>query len=422
MPFKRISLCFFIVSCLALLLPTDGVAETWTDSTGQFTVEAEFKGVEGKSIVLVKENGVQITVPIAKLSAESKALAQSLYKKMQPNPVTPAAEDSPKSTIPKRTLPFEAPEPPTLSPMPAFPEGTTLKETVDFIVNQIQAGHLEVLWHALPTEMRSEMESPELRQSVNPFVQQQSQTIKSVETLVFKAIQVLVTKKEFVLGSSMMEQVPPETMPMVTQGYDPAIGIVYELSDLGFLATDLQDFTITALVDHYGPRIGGHLKNLMQLAPAEMVAVAFADMEVEMIDSDNGILKAPKPPGIDQGDFGLGADTDDLLMTRFMGRWIPKDLADAWPSMKEMMENDLEQALDAQQNSEDMQGAVMMAGMMTGLVGGVLDQLLAASSQAEFDQILTQSAGMLGGGALGGGGLGGPGLGGPGFGPGGPGF
>ena len=105
--------------------------------------------------------------------------------------------------------------------MPAFPEGTTLKETVDFIVNQIQAGHLEVLWHALPTEMRSEMESPELRQSVNPFVQQQSQTIKSVETLVFKAIQVLVTKKEFVLGSSMMEQVPPETMPMVTQGYDP---------------------------------------------------------------------------------------------------------------------------------------------------------------------------------------------------------
>ena len=143
-------------------------------------------------------------------------------------------------------------------------------------------------------------------------------------------------------------------------------------------------------------------------------------MEVEMIDSDNGIFVPPKPPGIDQGDFGLGADTDDLLMTRFMGRWIPKDLADAWPSMKEMMENDLEQALDAQQNSEDMQGAVMMAGMMTGLVGGVLDQL-AASSQAEFDQILTQSAAMLGG-ALGGGGLGGPGLGGPGFGPGGPGF
>ena len=85
MPLRRISLCFFVLSCLALLLPIDGVAETWTDSTGQFTVEAEFKGVEGKSIVLVKENGVQITVPIAKLSAESKALAQSLYKKMQPD-------------------------------------------------------------------------------------------------------------------------------------------------------------------------------------------------------------------------------------------------------------------------------------------------------------------------------------------------
>ena len=88
----------------------------------------------------------------------------------------------------------------------------------------------------------------------------------------------------------MMEQVPPETMPMVTQGYDPAIGIVYELSDLGFLATDLKDFDHSPGRSLWATYWWSPEKS--QLAPAEMVAVAFADMEVEMIDSDNGILKA----------------------------------------------------------------------------------------------------------------------------------
>ena len=89
-----------------------------------------------------------------------------------------------------------------------------------------------------------------------------------------------------------------------------------------------------------------------------------------------------------------------------------------------MMQNELQEALEAQQNSEDMQGAVMMVGMMSAMVGGVLDQLLAADSQEAFDQVLMQSAAMLAP-NLGGGGAPAPGglpPGGPGFGFGGGGF
>lgn len=410
----------------AITIPSPKVvAETWTDQSGAFSVEAEFKGVEGTSVVLLKENGVQIKVPISRLSEESKALAKSLYEAMKPgattaSPQSPANAEAATNVIPARSLNFTPPEPPVLAAMPAFPDNATLQETVDFVTNQLKVGHLEVLWHALPDEMRSELDSPEIRQTVNPFMQQQSQLLKSVETLVFKAIEVLVTKKQFVLGSSLMQQVPPPMLPVIGQCYDPAVGVVFELADLSFRTSDLQDLSITTLINHYGPRIGGHAKELMQLAPLPGgIDMALGDLTVEMIDSDHGVIKAPPAQPFGAPDAGFGAESEDIEMTRFMGRWIPSDLASEWPSMKEMMQNELEGALEAQQNSEDIQGATMMVGMMTGLVGGVLDQLLAAESQEAFDQVLTQSAAMLGP-NLGGGGLGGPG--GPGFGPGGPGF
>ncbi len=429
MRLKPISASLLMMASISLLAPFSATGETWTDSTGQFTVEAEFKGVEGSSVVLLKDNGVTITVPIAKLSEESRALAKGLYDKMKgdgggiPQQDGGANAVAEKTTIPPRKLDFEAPVPPTLSAMPAFPEDTSLQETVDFVKAQLEAGHLEVLWHALPQEMRDELDSPELRQAVNPFMQQQSQMLRSVEILVFKAIQVLTTKKEFVLGSSMMDQVPPDAMPMIQQGYDPAVGIVFEVADMGFRSSDLQEFSLTTFVDHYGPRIGGHMKDMMQLLPPQAIEMAVGEMKVEMIDENNGVIKAPETEvGLVPDDFEI--EQEDIAMTRFMGRWIPTDLANEWPSMKEMMQNELQEALEAQQNSEDMQGAVMMVGMMSAMVGGVLDQLLAADSQEAFDQVLMQSAAMLAP-NLGGGGAPAPGglpPGGPGFGFGGGGF
>lgn len=402
------------------MIPSSKVtAEIWTDQSGAFSVEAEFKGVEGTSVVLLKENGVQIKVPISRLSEESKALAKSLYEAMKPGattatPQSPTNAEAATNVIPARSLSFTPPEPPILAAMPAFPDNATLQETVDFVTTNLKSGHLEVLWHALPDEMRSELDSPEVRQTVNPFMQQQSQLLKSVETLVFKAIEVLVTKKQFVLGSSMMQQVPPPMFPMIGQCYDPAVGVVFELADLSFRTPDLQNLSITTLVNHYGPRIGGHAKELIQLAPIPGgLDMVLGELTVEMIDADHGVIKAPQ--AIAGTAAGFPAESEDMEMTRFMGRWIPSDLANEWPSMKEMMQNDLKDALEAQQNSEDMQGATMMAGMMTGLVGGVLDQLLAAETQEAFDQVLMQSAAMLAPNLGAGGGFG---LEGPGFDPG----
>jgi hypothetical protein len=45
---------------------------TWTDATGEFSVIAELVGVRGDKVVLRRQNGKQITVPLAKLSEKDQ--------------------------------------------------------------------------------------------------------------------------------------------------------------------------------------------------------------------------------------------------------------------------------------------------------------------------------------------------------------
>jgi hypothetical protein len=53
-----------------------GVFRQWTDSTGQFKVQAKFLRVEGEAIVLEKKDGEKIAVPKGRMSqADLKLIA-----------------------------------------------------------------------------------------------------------------------------------------------------------------------------------------------------------------------------------------------------------------------------------------------------------------------------------------------------------
>ena len=64
-----------------------------------------------------------------------------------------------------------------------------------FIKKQLLAGRPDVYWFALPEDMRQAIDSAEIRDAVNPFIQKQSAVSKRISSVVFKAINVLVTKK-----------------------------------------------------------------------------------------------------------------------------------------------------------------------------------------------------------------------------------
>jgi len=69
-----------VFTVLLLISTTTAFGETWTDSTGDFSVEATFVKVEGRSVVLRKTDGNLINVPIDRLSDASRAMAKRLYE------------------------------------------------------------------------------------------------------------------------------------------------------------------------------------------------------------------------------------------------------------------------------------------------------------------------------------------------------
>ncbi|MGI9474304.1 MAG: SHD1 domain-containing protein, partial [Rubripirellula sp.] len=415
----------------AVVSPTTATADTWSDNTGKFQIEAQFVGVKGSSIVLKKPDGSTFEVPINRLSAESRERAKQLYEMskggsepagptsapVQPKPAPPADTISGGSlpamsatpVSPNRDLKFTPPPSATVAPMPAFPDNATLQETFDFCRDQILAGHPEVLWFSLPADMREKVDSQEFRDAILPTIQQQAEANQGMEDVVFKVLEVLSNKKDFVLNSQLMAQAPPGTMPMIQQAYDPTVGIIYEVALLSFDTSALETQTVTQLMNTRGPRIGGHLKAITAMLPPQMIDGFTSQIVINQTDANNGTITAPNNEG--------GTETTEMV--QHMGRWIPKELAETWSQSKDSFIGEMQTELQNAQQGEAVAQANMMAGLVTTMANGILDPMLAANSQQDFDQALMQVMGMAN--MLGGaGGPGGPGGGFPG-GPGGPG-
>ncbi|KAA5545418.1 hypothetical protein FYK55_07140 [Roseiconus nitratireducens] len=419
-----IPLSWVLSACLGSIAPA---AETWTDSSGKFQIEADYAGVQGKSVVLRKSDGSTISVPIDRLSDQSRALAKRLYEQSkQPqgiaSPTTSGAIDVSSYDPPSQFANLVAPAPPQIPPLAPFPSDPTLQEQLDYVKQQVLAGHLEVIWHCLPEDLRAQLDSQEMRDIFRDYLNDYSQQSRTFEDTMAKLVEVLTTKKEFVLGSSMLSNQPPQVVPMIRKAYDPAVGTLYELLSLSAALGNLDEKPISQITHYHLPRLGAHLKQLVAMAPPEKVNQFVDSIVVEQSGPNAGTLTAPAENG----------KMESIEMVKDSGRWLPKDFLDLWNENKATF---LEQARESAESSQQelAEKTPPQVAAMLETVGQAanqsLDAMLAAKSQQQFDQVLMQTfqQAMMMGAAFGagpgmpaGGGPGGPG-GGPG-GPAGPGF
>lgn len=61
----------------------DSKKRTWTDKTGKFQVEAEFVEIEEDNVLLKKDDGTVIEVPLLKLAPKDQVLARKLASEME---------------------------------------------------------------------------------------------------------------------------------------------------------------------------------------------------------------------------------------------------------------------------------------------------------------------------------------------------
>ncbi len=120
--------------------------QKWTSSAGA-VIEAEFVRLDAGA-VLVKKDGKEISVPLAKLSMESHLQALKLakpgaYAKPAPKAVV-GLEQTAESTKLLNESPFAADQ--------------TIEQCLDTLGAEIQAGNATAMWHMLTPEMQADVE------------------------------------------------------------------------------------------------------------------------------------------------------------------------------------------------------------------------------------------------------------------------
>ena len=107
-----------LVPALVLGFAANLMAETrtWTDSSGQFQIEAEFVKYAQGDLTLKKSDGVTITVPLEKLSRSDQAWLRARLKEMRESEAKTGKLDKPMTNVPASTN-----NPGQMKPEPATP-------------------------------------------------------------------------------------------------------------------------------------------------------------------------------------------------------------------------------------------------------------------------------------------------------------
>jgi len=390
MPAKQITNIAVFLFCVVTTTSSGSAIETWTDNTGNFSIEADYAGVKGKNLLLEKPDGTTIEVPIRRLSVKSWALAKRLHAGTKPAPAKSASA--------------QLPIPPTVSPLAPFPENANLDKTVSFIREQILAGHPEVLWHALPADLRDSVDNQAFRTDTAVPLKSNAAVIKSARDLLRQIATILVKQKKHVLDSKLLaSSVPPATAPLIRQLYDAGVGLVYESGMLVLSLDELDSQTATDLLDTHGPRIGGHFKELLKTVPPPVIEEAgYVGMfltkpdafKIQQTDEDTGnITVSTTMPA-----FG-GTDSTATLtieMVRYMDRWLPKDLAEQWQENRDSLSQNATASIQTLSKEPQTQQAVAFATQTIATISTALKPLELAEDQQSFDTELSKASGFLG--------------------------
>lgn len=156
----RLLVSVVFLAAIGFLASRIGYAETWTDATVSFSVEAQFVSVSGTDIVLRKADGKTINVPIARLSDASRVQTKRLYELSKAAPAggapatMPAIANTSQYKPKPRQLNFTPPSPPVIPPLKPYPDNASLQKAWEHVRDEALAGRLEVLWQAMPDDIR----------------------------------------------------------------------------------------------------------------------------------------------------------------------------------------------------------------------------------------------------------------------------
>jgi hypothetical protein len=260
--------------------------------------------------------------------------------------------------------------------VPATPDGTVLA-----CARAITENDPGVLWAALPASYQNDVTSL----VHDAAAKMDAEVYDKTFVLLNKALGVMKGKKEYILELIKKDA----TVNMMVQDTAEVEKNWSHLVELLALITDSEIKTLSSLksldvgrfVDRTGSEVMAKIDRLSEIAPQDdfgKLKKTMASLKVEVVSIEGDTARISM--------IVEGEDSpDEESMVRVEGKWIPKDLADAW---KDMIA-EANKSVSEMTGEELKQQKPMIMGMMTG-IETTLDQLAEAKSSEEFSQILEQ--------------------------------
>lgn len=338
---------------------------TWTDLSGSYKVEASFVRINGDSVELQDKLGKPLKVPLSKLSLDSQLQAKKL--------ANPKAFEKPATSASSLAIPTD------IGPSP-FPPNPTIEQFMDTLIRESKVKNPSVVWHAVPKEMQTEIDSLVVK-GVNMAG---TSILTQVRSLLGNVGKIVREKKQFILAHPQVVSNPPVASAL-TDSWKEISAVSDVLTDRSFwAASNFQTGKIgpwfCALQTKLGPPSEALTKKLLELAP-------------------------PGTPGISAGSLdemkykvlSKSADTAQLELTvagqpptkvdfkRVGESWLPVQIADQWKEQFAMARA----AMDGLSEDKIKETRLLVGATLT-TVGGFVSNLANAESQDEFNQVISQ--------------------------------
>jgi len=356
-----------LVGTIALLATGTNLAlaDTWSDSSGQFKVEAQFLGLKANKVYLKKDNGVVIAVPLDRLSPESQQQARQLAA-------------------------------------PAAAAADTADGAIRNFMMSVEQGNLRVAWDALPPSYQSDVNDV-----VHTFAENMDTQVWTAGTGILKtAVRILKEKKQFILAHPAVQQVPVDA-DTISKNWDPVVDLLDTIVN-----SELTDLEKLKTLD-----VGVFLSETGKTIVDKMMAVASAleDQEFSVTDFPGVEVDAAGLAGLQSAKISLlnsdgdaatvriekeDGEVEDVQMVRVEGKWLPKEMVDEWATGIAEAKTALSTEMGAQLREKKQEVLAPMT-----MVSMVLNGILATKTQDEFNQAIDNIMKMVNpGGGPGGGG------------------
>ncbi|MEO1529519.1 MAG: hypothetical protein AAFX06_29195 [Planctomycetota bacterium] len=357
-------------------LPTAS-AERWTTLGSGRTVEAEFIGLWGESVVLQLEDQRRVTVDINLLVAESRILARELgekQRKRRQDLVNGIRSDSDAASAP---APDPIPKPRTPPTYRPYSGGSGLLERLEWLEDQaVNNGHFIAVFDSLPASYQSDLDRIAKKAASKANAAAVSQGVTAIHSIG----ELIVTRQRWLFSHPRVEALPDEAGDMIKQVLLGIGGMIRDGMDPAeFKLEKLQQTSLRAWLMDLDQRMSPYIVELQDMANS----ASAAELSFEVL-SENG----------DQATFQFGVEGNQQVVNviQVEGVWVPEALnPDAWKGM--MQEADA--MLDNAANGSLLSEAFMLPGFVNVVVQPAMSAESASDLHALMDQWISQVGPMV---------------------------